>query len=137
MKKRIIIPGAVFLIIVLTMILLSGGGNVRDAERIVGESSLYSQREIEAAMDVAVTKFKKDFNDCELLKIAYDEEKTISEREYQKAQYGKDEIIVLVSDFYVGDRAEPTFLPNQTYNNWKWILENSEAGWKLIGYGYG
>ena len=137
MKKRIIIPGAVFLIIVLTMILLSGGGNVRDAERIAGESSLYSQWEIEAAMDVAVNKFKKDFNDCELLKIAYDEERTISEREYQKAQYGKDEIIVLVSDFYVGDHAEPTFSPKQTYKNWKWILENSEVGWKLIGYGYG
>ena len=137
MKKWIITAAVVILAIVLTVVLLSGGGNVRNVERIVGESSLYSQQEIEAAMNVAVIKFKKDFDDCELLKIAYDEEKAISEREYQKAQYGNDKIIVLVSDFYVGDHAEPTFSPNQTYKNWKWILEKSGDGWNLIGYGYG
>ena len=136
MKKRPLIVLIVLLMVAVIVTLLTGGGNVRNAERIVGESSLYTKREIEAAMDVAVNKFRRNFDDCKLLRIAYDEEKTLSEREYQKEKYGKDEIIVLVSDFYVGNRAEPTFSPNQTYKNWKWILEKSAFGWKLIGSGY-
>ena len=136
MKKRVLIVSVVVSVIVLAVLLLTGGGNVRNVERTIGESSLYPNQEIEAAMDVAVNKFRRNFDDCKLLRIAYDEEKTLSEQVYQKEKHGKEEIIVLVSDFYVGDHAEPTFSPNQTYRNWKWILEKSTFGWDLIGSGY-
>ena len=136
MRKRPLIVLIVLLLVAVIVTLLTGGGNIRNAERIVGESSLYTKREIEAAMDVAVNRFRRNFDDCKLLRIAYDEEKTLSEQEYQMEKHGKDGIIVLVSDFYVGNHAEPTFSPNQTYKNWKWILEKSAFGWKLIGSGY-
>ena len=135
MKKK----ASVIILLLLgavSILLLTSGGNIRKAERIIGESTLYTQQEIEAAMDVAVQQFKRNFDGCTLLRIAYDEALTLKEREYQIEKFGKDHIIVLVSDFYVGNHAEPTFSPNQTYQNWKWILEKTILGWKLIGSGY-
>ena len=137
MKKRTFILMVVLLLVGAVWLLLPGGGDTGDAQRIFKESSLYTAEEIWAAMDVAERKFKKDFDDCELLQIAYDEEKTLAEQAYRTEKGSMGEVIVLVSDFRVGDHAEPTFSPNQTYENWQWILERNDGRWKLVGYGYG
>lgn len=55
------------LMVWVVLCLLSGcGGNVRNVERLYAPSSLYSQEEIDAAMDVAIRYFKKEFSGCTL-----------------------------------------------------------------------
>lgn len=60
------------LMVWVVLCLLSGcGGNVRNVERLYAPSSLYSQEEIDAAMDVAIRYFKKEFSGCTLTQIQY------------------------------------------------------------------
>lgn len=88
-------------------------------------------------MDVAQQHFRKNFDGCKLLRIEYDEGKTLTERYYRSQQYGVERTIVLESDFYVSSDADGSLNPNHTYNDWKWILTDEGDGWVLRTSGYG
>ena len=135
MKKRHI-AWILLVVAVIVSTFVIGGRKVWGAERIPGESTLYSPWQVKTAMNTAVRKFQWNYKDCKLLRIAYDEEETLKEREYQMERNGRDCIIVLVSDFHVGSHGDACFNLNETYRNWKWILEKTAFGWKVIGSGY-
>ena len=138
MKKRtFFVIGLAVLLVIAVVLLGNRGGNVRSVQRIVGESTIYTDAEIEDAMDVVEQKFKKDFYDCKLLRLEYNEGKTLTERFYRAEQYGVERVIVLESDYYVGNHAEACFTPDYTYQNWKWILTDEGDGWLLRTSGYG
>lgn len=139
MKKKPLIVLTVLLLVAVIVTLLTGGGNVRNAERIVGESSYfqYTENDIRDAMDVVERKFSRDFDGCKLLRLEYDESKTMVDQVKRGNDYGIRRTIVLISDFYVGIGAEPTLNPNQTYQNWTWILTDDGSGWELRTWGYG
>ena len=135
MKKRHIALISLVAAIIVAASVISGL-KVRGAERILEECTLYSPWQVRTAMNTAIRKFQWNYYDCKLLRIAYDEEETLKEQEYQMERNGRDRVMVLVSDFHVGDHADACFNPNETYQNWKWILEKTAFGWKVIGSGY-
>ena len=48
-----------------------GGGDASQVQLITGESALFTEREIEAAMEVAMNYFRKEFDGCTMTKIEY------------------------------------------------------------------
>ena len=135
MKKRIVFVLALTLILVLT----ACSGNVAQVKRTVGESAHYSAREIGAAMDVVESHFRRHFDGCTLLELAYDEAVSDKASGEWAEQYGAKEAIVLTSSFHVdASGGNGSLNPNYTYNRWQWVLTRSGiGGWKLQTWGYG
>ena len=129
----------VFLMLVLCMALLTacGGGDVRHVEHRIGRCEMYSEGQICKAMDEVEKFFKSEFDGCKLLRLEYDEEKTLEEARGWTEQCGAN-AIVLYSDFTVdGSGGDGSMNPDSTYRNWKWILKETQFGWALETWGYG
>ena len=128
-----------FLMVLLCLLLLTacGGGDVSEVGRRIGVCERFSEREVAAAMDEVERFFRKEYDGCKLLRLEYDEEKTLEEASDWSENYGA-EAIVLESDFYVDDSGRTVTLePDETYRNYEWILTKTILGWKLETWGYG
>lgn len=126
-------------VLILAMLCACGGGNASQVQMITGESEVFTQREIEDAMEAAMDHFRKEFDGCTMTKIEYDESKIEADAIEWAQQYGADEAIVLYSSFDVdASGGDGSLNPNSTYNNWQWILTRDEGGkWVLRTWGYG
>lgn len=128
-------------LILFLMLMLSGcgGGDVSRVQTIAGESEIFTQREIQDAMEVAMNHFQKEFDGCTMTKIAYSEEKSGAAALEWARQYGADEGIVLYSSFDVdASGGDGSLNPNSTYRNWQWVLTRNKGGnWVLRTWGYG
>ena len=128
------------LLLCLACILLltaCGGGDVSEVGRRIGVCERFSEREVAAAMDEVERFFRKEYEGCKLLRLEYDEEKTLKEAYAWSENFGA-EAIVLESDFYVDDSGRTVTLePDETYRNYEWILTRNAFGWKLQTWGYG
>ena len=131
--KRIVIVS-----LLLCLLLTACGGKIRTMPAI-GPSELYSDREIEDAMNIVVDYFKKEFDGCTLTRLEYDEAAVRDEMMGWAAQYDEGQAIVLLSDFDVDSSGGDGGLnPGDTYRNWKWILTRTGEGkWTLRTWGYG
>ena len=116
-----------------------GGGNASQVQVTTGESVLFTQREIENAMEVAMNHFRREFDGCTMTKIEYNEEKSAPAAAEWAQRYGAEEAIILYSSFEVGaSGGDGSLNPNSTYNNWQWILTRDAGGeWVLRTWGYG
>ena len=126
------------LLVWVVLCLLSGcGGNVRNVERLYAPSSLYSQEEIDAAMDVAIRYFKKEFSGCTLTQIQYPGD-DVEAFAHWADQCEKDQAIILTSSFTVdASGGDGSLNPNSTYTGWNWILVRDGAGrWEHADHGY-
>lgn len=134
MKKRI----ALLLAAVLMLALTACGGSTFGLKRVVGESEHYSAREIKAAMAEVESHFRRHFDGCTLLELAYDEAVSDKEADKWAEQYEADEAIVLTSRFYVSPTGgDGSLNQNYTYERWQWVLTKSGiGGWKLQTWGY-
>lgn len=130
---------AVLCLVCLVFSGCGGGGNASEVQVITGESEIFTQGEIERAMEVAMNYFRKEFDGCTMTKIEYDEGKSRATSVEWAQQYGADEAIVLYSSFDVdASGGDGSLNPNSTYNNWQWILTRDEGGkWVLRTWGYG
>jgi hypothetical protein len=129
-----------FLALVLCVMLLTacGGGDVSEVGRQVGEPMLFSEQEVDQAMDEVVKFFRAEFDGCKLLNLRYDEEWNREAAEGWARQYDAEEAIVLLSDFKVNSSGgDGSLNPDSTYRNWKWILIRVGNGWELKTWGYG
>lgn len=117
---------------------LMGGGDTRQTKRIIGESSLYSQAEIEQMMDTVESTFRREFKGCTLLELKYDEALSQKQSGDWAEQYQADEAAVLTSSFDVdGSGGDGSLNPNSTYSKWLWVLTRNGGGdWKLQTWGY-
>ena len=98
-------------------------------------SSLYSQEDIDEAIDVVKSDFMKDWWGCELTLIYYAGDDYCK---YESEQRGV-ETIVLLSEFKTGKHMpdDTSLNENETYTNWNWILVREKDGtWKHIDHGY-
>ena len=127
-----------FVIALLLLVSLAGCGKTENVNRDTGKSSLYSESEIQSAMDVVVAKFKHSFQGCELTDLWYDEEYSSARSADWAEQYGAEEAIALLSNFTVdGSGGDGSLNPNSTYKNWNWILVRGGSGdWTLKDWGY-
>ena len=132
----------IFCMVVLFMALLglltACGGDVSQVEVLDwAPSAIYSDGEIEAAIQAAKAYFAREFGGCTLLQIGYAGDDA-SEFQQWAEQCGAQEAIVLTSSFAVGPGGgDGSLTPDSTYSNWKWILVRDDAGpWKHADHGY-
>jgi len=127
-----------FLAITLAaLLLLSACGKVSGVSETIGPSAIYTEQEIENAMDVVKRQFAAGFEGCTLLELWYDEEVSLKEADEWAEQYGAKEAIVLLSNFDVDESGgDGSMNPNSTYTDWMWILVRNNGGWELKTWGY-
>ncbi len=112
-------------------------GKVKDVQIADYSSEIYSNAEIEAAINVTIDYFKTEYSGCTLNEITYMGDDKLDD--YQRFKQNEvDQIIVLASTFYVGAfGGDGSFNRNFTYSNWTWTLVRSDGvTWRLVSYGY-
>ena len=102
-------------------------------------SEIYTDSDIEAAIQTVKEYFKREFDGCTLTKIGYVGDTFAGEFAERAEQYNADEAIILYSSFDVGaSGGDGSLNPNSTYDNWQWILvRNAGGAWRHADHGYG
>ena len=117
MKNRILI-----ILVILILSLNACGGNINDVNFIDVDSEIYSETEINGAIDIVLRYFKDNFKGCTLTEIHYIGDNSYEEFVEWAEQYKADQAIVLVSSFDVGSSGgDGSLNPNSRYDSWKWI----------------
>lgn len=130
---------AVIWVVLLALLLCACGGESAVVYKI-DDSQLFTEKEIRAAMDEVKSQFDQNLGKqgCVLLSLSYEEEATQKEMKLSGGKYEGQEIIVVVSDFYVGEEyGLGPLTPGQTYKNYTWILTRNLLGqWTVQDGGY-
>ena len=126
------------LVFVLLLSVSACGGNVSGAR--IGDcySEIYSAAEMDAAIDVTLRYFQKQFSGCTLTELSYLGDEKLDGYQDFAERNGADDVIVLVSSFNVDAAGgDGSLNPNSTYTNWKWILVREGTGtWRQVDHGY-
>lgn len=135
MFKKVI---SIACILLLVVSLCSCGGKVSEAKITPVDSEIYSKEDIDSAINVTIDYFKSNFHGCSLKEIHYAGDDYSDEFYHWKKQYNADEAIVLLSSFYVDSSGgDGSLNPNETYENWNWILVRNKGGnWEHKDHGY-
>lgn len=145
-KIAIFIP-VVVIVFVIVISTTNQGGITDNVVVNIGESSKFTEEEINKAVDCVKKNFDSGYTGCTLTKIWYDEEKSNSSIEGY-LQYGNgsvngvnpENVIILLSNFDVDDSGySPGLNPNSTYTNYNWILirDIKRSKWRFDDCGYG
>ena len=134
MKKLI----ALVLALVCVIGLVACGGSVKNVKITDYSSEIYSDAEIENAIDVAINYFEKNFEGCTLTEITYLGDDELDNWQEFAERNNADDVMVLVSSFNVGaSGGDGSLNPNDTYTNWKWVLVRTNDGkWEHVDHGY-
>ena len=134
MKKLI----TLVLVLICVIGLVACGGNVKNVKITDYSSEIYSDAEIENAIDVAINYFEKNFEGCTLTEIAYLGDDELDDWQEFAERNNADDVIVLVSSFDVGaSGGDGSLNPNSIYTNWKWVLVRTNGGkWEHVDHGY-
>ena len=129
---------AFILALVCVIGLVACGGNVKNVKITDYSSEIYSDAEIENAIDVAIDYFEKNFEGCTLTEITYLGDDKLDDWQEFAERNNADDVMVLVSSFSVGaSGGDGSLNPNSTYTNWKWVLVRTDGGkWKHVDHGY-
>ena len=129
------------LLMMILALLVSACGKGTVSDVCIGRqySGIYTQKEMDDAIQLAINYFRNEFEGCKLLEIAYVGDEGWKAFEEWADQYGVDQVIILVSSFETGpDGGDGSLNPNDTYKNWQWVLGRSNGGkWKHLTHGYG
>jgi len=129
---------ALILVLCCILTLTACGGNVKGVQIINADSEVYTEAEIDDAIDTAIDYFKKEFSGCTLTEITYIGDEENSDYQEFADRNGADDVIVLVSSFDVdASGGDGSLNANSTYTNWKWILARGKNGrWEHVDHGY-
>ena len=124
----------------MLLVFLTAGcrGDVSNVKVLEYKSDIYSEEEIEEAIEVVKKYFRSEFSGCTLTEITYAGDDKISSYEDWATRNDGDEVIVLISSFDVdASGGDGSLNPNSTYSNWNWILvrKNGEK-WQHVDHGY-
>ena len=109
----------------------------------IGDSVKFSEKEISEAIELVKNDFV--FSASILTKIWYNEEESDKfSKLYLESGKGSvngvkpENVIVLLSNFDVGDSNGGSLNPNSTYENWQWVLirDNKTSDWEIDDMGY-
>ena len=141
MKRTI---AAVLCAAMLLLLAGCGKGNTSNVKIDYGTSSVYSQKEMDAAIGVIKKQFRS-FAGCELLSLSYmsDEEcnsadnvKWMNELRTENQKEAFTQCIAFHSSFRSPKDGGGAWEADQEYT-WSWWLARSEGGqWKLMTWGY-
>ncbi|WP_053075096.1 hypothetical protein [Ornithinibacillus californiensis] len=131
-------------IAILTIMFYSQAGKTSNVQVSIGDSSKFTEKEINEAVDAVKKKFRS-FEGCELTDLWYSEaESDRYSRDYLTYGKGSDDmkdenVIVLLSNFIVdASGGDGSFNPNSTYVDWQWILvrDSKSDKWRVDDWGY-
>ena len=113
-------------------------GSVENVKITKVSSEIYTDEEIEEAIDVTKNYFKKFFSGCTLTEIEYVGDENLDFYQEFADRSNADEVIVFKSTFDVDDETRDDGLEsNFTYENWNWILVRNNGGkWRHVDHGY-
>ena len=102
-------------------------------------SDLYTDADIQAAMDAVMTYFETEFKGCTLTQLCYPGDASADLFTEWAEECEADEAIVLYSSFDTDASGDDGSLePNTTYDDFQWILVRDNGGtWEVKTYGYG
>lgn len=131
----------IYLILILCislLVLCACGGNVSNVYVEPYQSNIYSNQEIDDAINEIKQYFQVEFSGCTLTTITYAGDAEAQEWVDWARQNNADEVIVLTSSFDVdASGGDGSLNPNSTYNNWLWILVRDNGGkWRHADHGY-
>lgn len=144
MRKKTALIAAIGALIIFGTIaaaLFSSGGDTKSVQRIAAPTSLYGEADISSAFDAVEATFASDFTGCTLKELRYNGEieKTFLDDELDRNQAGAEDRIIVLSTFTTNWRStNEGFSPNETYEDWQWILTRptQNAAWSVEGWGY-
>ena len=120
----------------LFLLLFTGCGKVSNVEISTEPSQLYTEKEIDKAMDAVISYFRSGYDKCILLELTYDEQWNLDHADSEATQRNADRAIIIRGSFRTGD-TNNAFNPNFTYTNYSWILTSGGGGWHVSDAGYG
>ncbi len=135
--KRIFL---LFLISALLLSLTSCGGVTLFSSVSSAKSDIYTDEEIDAAMDEVKDYFQRVWKGCVLLDISYRGDAVLETYNYKKyaEQNQADDVIVIHVDFYVPAFADVHGAEtNSKYEDWSCVLLRYDGGdWEFFTGGY-
>lgn len=113
-------------------------GNTENVKIKTVESNVYSQKDIDDAINTIIKEFKADWYGCTLTEIYYAGDEASSAYQDWADRNNADETIVLLSSFDVDSSGgDGSLNPNSTYDDWGWILVRNKGGkWRHVDHGY-
>ncbi len=126
------------LCILLVFSLNACGGNVNEVKTHSEESEMYSQDDINVAIETIKKEFERDWKGCTLTEIYYAGDDSSKKYQDWADRNDADEVIVLLSSFDVDSSGgDGSLNPDSTYSEWMWILVRTDGGqWQHVDHGY-
>ena len=123
-----------FMVITIVLVGCQKSGDTKNIQVDLGQSEVYSKEDREKAIECVKEKFK-EFKNCEMTRIWYDETEDYTKSVAEKDKNG----IVLYASFNTGDVDEQSGLSDNKEYEFSWTLErdNKDGQWKVVDYGVG
>ncbi len=137
MLKKLIGVLLVF-VMVLSLCACAGNGDIAHVTVKKVESQIFSEKDINSAIDEVKKLFAEEFGGCSLTEIYYAGDSMKDSFERYKKRYDVDDAIILQSSLYVDSSGgEKALTPDTTYSEYNWILlRDSGSPWRVKKYGY-
>lgn len=103
--------------------------SLRHADKVSGESAIYSEREINSALNTAARYSFPIMPNCRFTKFYYDEQSNIK-------RGGDKNSITVFSDFEVIFET-PVWEKGNIMHGWSWHMEKVFGIWIVTNYGFG
>ena len=134
MKKIV----CIILCSLLVFSLSACGGDISRVNTNNVNSEIYSQEDINAAIDTIKKEFMMNWGGCTLTEIYYAGDDSSKDHQDWADRNNADEVIVLLSSFDVDSSGgDGSLNPNSTYSDWSWILVRTNGGkWQHVDHGY-
>lgn len=126
------------LCVLLVFSLSACGGDISRVNTHNVNSEIYSQEDINAAIDTIKKEFMMNWGGCTLTEIYYAGDDSSKDHQDWADRNNADEVIVLLSSFDVDSSGgDGSLNPNSTYSDWSWILVRTNGGkWQHVDHGY-
>lgn len=137
--KKIVIGIMICVLVALSLCSCgSKGGVVNNAQTHEVDSEVFTQQDIDSAIDTIKQEFDRNWPGCTLKEIYYAGDEVNAEYQDWADRNDADEVIVLLSSFYVDSSGQmPALNTDYTYENWNWILVRNAGGqWQHVDHGY-
>ena len=102
--------------------------SLRHTEKIMSESAIYSEREIDSALNTAARCFLPILTECKVTKLYYDEDWNIR-------RGGDEDTITVFCDFEV-IYDTPVWEKGNFLHRWSWHLEKVFGVWIVTNFGF-
>lgn len=113
-------------------------GDIRQVQISLSSSDIYTEKEIQAAMNQVLKFFQQEYKGCTLTDLWYEERLSAPAAKSWAEQYAAEEAMVLLSNFTVDSSGgDGSLNPDSVYSDWQWILTRSQGSeWELKTWGY-